>query len=67
LSPDLERLLRDAQKTLPEPDPALTERVRNGIVGSIGRGARRVPRGLAIIALTAVATGSSHDNDGRWC
>lgn len=56
MSPDLEQLLRDARKTLPEPEAGVTARARARIVGSARGVRRRAARGLAVIALTTVAT-----------
>jgi hypothetical protein len=49
--PDLERLLRDARNTLPEPDGASTRRAREGAL-STSRGRR--PRRVRVVALLAV-------------
>jgi hypothetical protein len=56
MSPDFERLLRQAREALPGPNEAATRRAREGALAAI-RGRRRFPRRLALLAALVVAIG----------
>jgi len=58
MSPDFERLLRQARDVLPGPDEAVTQRARQRALAAIGGGRRFRPRSaLALAAALLVATG----------
>jgi hypothetical protein len=57
VSRDLERLLRAAGGTLPEPDDEVSHRARAAVLAGVGRGRR--PRGPFIVALVAALVAAS--------
>jgi hypothetical protein len=57
VSPDLERLLRAAGGTLPEPDDAASTRARAAVLSGLGR--RRRPRGRFVVVLVAALVAAS--------
>lgn len=56
MSPELERRLREARETLPQPDAAATEQARRRALGSVRRRRPRRVRTVAAIATAIAAT-----------
>lgn len=56
MSPELERLLREARRTLPDPEPAVTKRTRARVVRAAAR-RRRIALGLVTAIILATGAG----------
>lgn len=56
MSSDFDSRLRDARRSLPDPEPDVTRRVREAVVGSVARRKPRVRSLFAVVAALAVAT-----------